>query len=67
MKISTLIQNLENIQQIHGDLDVWCFNMDKYGYAYDEDEFELFLETKGDLSISHEDKDTVIVFIGKPI
>lgn len=64
MKISELIQNLVYLQGKHGDLDVWCYGMDKYGYANNEDEFEVMIRTKGELYPLDEDKSNQVCFIG---
>ena len=62
MKISELIQKLEEAQVVNEDLDVWCFGMDKYGYANNECEFDVAVCTKKELRIG--DQDTCILFIG---
>ena len=59
MKISELIQKLEEAQGVNGDSDVWCFGMDKYGYANNECEFDVAVYT-----IRIGDQDTCILFIG---
>lgn len=64
MKISELIYRLQDVVYSHGDLDVWCFGMDKYGYAIYQEEPTLSINTEADLYVGKARKDYKICFIG---